>query len=119
MSYETVTLSTKAYNRITLSDDAVKLASVDSTFEVPEFLELKRTLPTASQSLPVVRGGIKTTHAWKDPVTGKVHLALFETKSSVATQIPPATAAIALDRHQAAVANEGLATDVLTKGVIY
>lgn len=119
MAYETVTLATVAYNRVKMTDDAAVLNSANHTFEVPDTLQLKRVFPKAGSAQPVTRGSIKTTYGWKDPVTGKVYLVITETSSSIPVQVPAASVAIALDRHQAALANESLATDTLTKGIVY
>lgn len=119
MAYESVTLATVAYNRVKMTDDAAVLNSANHTFEVPDTLQLKRVFPKQTSAQPVTRGSIKTTYSWKDGVTGKVYPVILETSSSVPVQVPAASIQIALDRHQAAIANEALATDVLQKGVVY
>lgn len=119
MSYETVTLATKVYTRRVQRDDSATLVAEDSTIGVPIQMELKRTLPQQASSMKVVRGRIRTTHSYKDTVSGKVYPVIFDVQSSIPVEVPSATVAAALDRFQAAIATEALATDVLTNGVVY
>lgn len=119
MAYDTVTLATVLYNRVKLTDDAAVLNSANSTFEVPDTLQLKRVFPKPTSAQPVIRGSIKVTYSWKDSVTGKVYPVILECTSSVPVQVPAASVQTALDRLQAAIANEAMATDVLQKGIVY
>lgn len=119
MSYETITLATVAYNRVVLKDDAAVLNASSSTFANPDQLILKRSFPKpSSNGSGVLRGSIKTTRA-VTLASGKVVTGIIETTSSLPADYPAADAAILLARAQSATANEALATDVLTKGIVY